>query len=412
MAKDVIKVRCNVCGREWEPNAFSFSKTARCINCEPTSFRTHDEFVKIVEAFGRVKVIGKYINTSRKVKVECVTCGKIWDAPPHYLINGSGCKECRDAINVEKRKLTHEQFMEKVAPVLNVNIEIAGRYSGYSSKIRCICKKCGHVWDAFPSVLLRSGGCPNCAGILKTHEDFVDEISKIHPTINIISKYKTSKEPVQCECSVCGTRWDTSPSNLKIRLGCPSCSRDIVSERFRKPNEQFVDELKSISPTIELLEEYKSSKEPIKCKCAVCGYIWYPIPSNLLKGFGCLKCSQKRPKNERLVDDILTSNHIEFVPWKTFDDLFGVSGGKLSYDFYIPELRLLIEVQGEQHYRPVEIFGGEKSFLTQQEHDKRKREYAKQNNYDLVEIKYDEDVYKKLQTVLNLESVTTTGAAQ
>lgn len=49
---------------------------------------------------------------------------------------------------------------------------------------------------------------------------------------------------------------------------------------------------------------------------------------------------------------------------------------------------LLIEFQGIQHYEPVEIFGGEKQFKIQQEHDKRKREYAINNNIKLLEIPY------------------------
>lgn len=59
------------------------------------------------------------------------------------------------------------------------------------------------------------------------------------------------------------------------------------------------------------------------------------------------------------------------------------------YDFYLLKHNLLIEYQGEQHekYKP----GLHKSindFEKQQEHDKRKREYAKQNNIKLLEIWY------------------------
>ena len=60
----------------------------------------------------------------------------------------------------------------------------------------------------------------------------------------------------------------------------------------------------------------------------------------------------------------------------------------MSYDFYLEKQNLLIEFQGIQHYEPVEIFGGEKQFKIQQEHDKRKREYAINNNIKLLEIPY------------------------
>ena len=37
-------------------------------------------------------------------------------------------------------------------------------------------------------------------------------------------------------------------------------------------------------------------------------------------------------------------------------------GGQMSYDIYISELKIAIEYQGEQHFKPVDYFGGEESF--------------------------------------------------
>ena len=61
----------------------------------------------------------------------------------------------------------------------------------------------------------------------------------------------------------------------------------------------------------------------------------------------------------------------------------------LSYDFYLPKYNLLIEYQGNYHDGTVnkEVQSDEK-FNRQQEHDKRKREYAKKNNIKLLEIWY------------------------
>ena len=41
-------------------------------------------------------------------------------------------------------------------------------------------------------------------------------------------------------------------------------------------------------------------------------------------------------------------------------------------DLYIPKYNILIEYNGEQHYRPIDYFGGEKQFEIQQEHDRRR----------------------------------------
>jgi very-short-patch-repair endonuclease len=61
----------------------------------------------------------------------------------------------------------------------------------------------------------------------------------------------------------------------------------------------------------------------------------------------------------------------------------------LSYDFFLPEYNLLIEYQGEQHEKYIKGFHkNKKAFINQQEHDKRKREYAKNHNIKLLEIWY------------------------
>ncbi len=78
---------------------------------------------------------------------------------------------------------------------------------------------------------------------------------------------------------------------------------------------------------------------------------------------------------------------MSLYPKKTFDGLIGTRGGNLSYDFYLPDYNLLIEYQGEYHDGNVQ-YQTQEEFENQQEHDRRKREYAKENNIGLLEIWY------------------------
>ena len=84
---------------------------------------------------------------------------------------------------------------------------------------------------------------------------------------------------------------------------------------------------------------------------------------------------------------------------KKFDGLVGVGGRRLSYDFFVPQYNILIEFDGLQHEKPVGIFGGDKRFATQQEHDGRKRKYAKEHSFDLLEIWYYE--LNNIEQILN-----------
>lgn len=133
-----------------------------------------------------------------------------------------------------------------------------------------------------------------------------------------------------------------------------------------------------------------------RCLCD-CGEETIVRSSTLLHGY-TKSCGCMKSHGEYYISTYLLSNSINFEKQKKFSDLLGVGGGNLSYDFYLPNHNMLIECQGEQHERPIEYFGGEEQFAIQQEHDRRKREYAKNNGYKLLEISYKD--YNNIENIL------------
>ena len=96
-------------------------------------------------------------------------------------------------------------------------------------------------------------------------------------------------------------------------------------------------------------------------------------------------CGCIRSKGEFQVEQILKSKGIDFKREYSFDDLQDID--KLRFDFAIfknNKLIKLIEVQGEQHYTTRGLFYKE----TIAKHDEMKREYCKNHNIPLLEIKY------------------------
>lgn len=59
-----------------------------------------------------------------------------------------------------------------------------------------------------------------------------------------------------------------------------------------------------------------------------------------------------------------------------------------SLDIFVPELNLGIEYQGEQHYKPVEIFGGDVGFENTKKRDQKKKQLCRENNVRLIEWPY------------------------
>ena len=154
---------------------------------------------------------------------------------------------------------------------------------------------------------------------------------------------------------------------------------------------------------IELYKDHNQTNQIYrtkwKCKCD-CGNEVIVLAGHLKNGttksWGCMKSS-----GELFTSKYLQNHNITFESQKTFNDLLGIGNRKLSYDFYLPDYNMLIECQGKQHAQPIEYFGGEKQFKIQQEHDKRKREYAEKNGYKLLEIWYYD--YDKIEEILSRE---------
>ena len=174
--------------------------------------------------------------------------------------------------------------------------------------------------------------------------------------------------------------------NIRHGYGCKYCG----IERTTEARKLSFDEAKAIfehNDMILLNQEYINSSTPMQyiCKHHPEVGVQYKTLANEYKQH-CPYCDI--PKGESAIKDFLLELNQNFISHKTFDGLYGVGGGKLSYDFYLPELNILIEYQGEQHEHPIEIFGGAEQFKMQQEHDKRKREYALQYHINLLEIWY------------------------
>lgn len=302
---------------------------------------------------------------------------------------------------------THQQFINEMK-VKHPNLEILNEYFNSSTRIKYYCKKCGLYWEAKASKLSLGRGCPRCAGNKrKTHEEYVKEVAKINPNIEVISEYVSTAQKVTFKCKKCGCEWTTCPGNVLKGKGCYWCGKKSMGLKMRKSDDEFKQDIKRKNPEIEVIGTYTKDKVKVLCRCSRCSNEWYAFPSSLQGGHGCPYC--KSSNGERAVRTFLHDNNIEYISQYKFDDLVGLNGGLLSYDFYLPQYNILIEYQGKQHKMPIEHFGGQETFKIQKEHDKRKRNYAFKHHIKLIEIWYYEDVYDKLTKYLNIETLTTTG---
>ena len=59
-----------------------------------------------------------------------------------------------------------------------------------------------------------------------------------------------------------------------------------------KTNEEFLKQISEINQNIEILSNYKGSKNKIEVRCKICGEIFYATPNNLLNKSSCPSCAK------------------------------------------------------------------------------------------------------------------------
>lgn len=284
----------------------------------------------------------------------------------------------------------YETFLNRLQKLDTLNI--LSDYIDHYTPVVFHCNECNKTFNATPKRMYTWSECPKCASLraakLKrtNYQEFDIKIKNMFPNIKLLTQYITAKEPIDCYCNICKNQWRTTPDRLLKGKGCKFCSKRESGLRRRKTEKQFLEELKNINPNIEVVGKYNGAGEKIECKCKICSTEWNPRASHLLEGIGCPECFM--PHGERKIRDFLNMHSIEYVSQHSYNDLIGIHGGFLSYDFYLPYYNLLIEFQGKQHEEPIEYFGGYEYFKIQQEHDRMKREYAIQHSIQLLEIWY------------------------
>lgn len=131
----------------------------------------------------------------------------------------------------------------------------------------------------------------------RTHEQFVDELKLINPSVKVLSTYTKAVEPVKVECIKCHRIWNPRAYSLLQGKGCAHCSalrgaRYNTGKTKRKTQTEFVQEIQSVNPDIIVKGRYESNKSVISFMCKRCGNIWDTKAYSVLQGHGCPRCAK------------------------------------------------------------------------------------------------------------------------
>ena len=237
-------------------------------------------------------------------------------------------------------------------------------------------------------------------GKRKTNEQFVANVRKANgDKFTLLSEYHTNYRcKIAFRCNACGFEDSCRSDVLERGRNCKQCLYKRYSDMYTKSTEKYNQEVsKETSGCYVLTSEYTGVNNYIHMKHITCGKEYKTTPHQFNRGRRCPHCNAS--KGESLVKKVLETLEVPYkyqVNLRELNDL----DHRYSYDFYLPDKRVLIEYQGKQHYEPVELFGGLEAFERQQQNDEYKRDFAKQNSYILIEVPYTEDTYSKVLNFL------------
>ena len=337
-----------------------------------------------------------------KIYIQC-SCGESYSISFNTFKSNKQfiCPECSYKISGKKSRFSYEEVKNYIEIESNSSCKLLSEeYNGNHSKLHIRCS-CGNSFyrefATFKGTPSREGvhRCKKCTGatIKYTTEQINDELNKYD--IELLSEYKNFNGGLLVKYS-CGFTINRSLSKIKSSLyKCPHC----IKSGYGRDTEQLKREINDITNgEYELLSEYKTMNDKVTIVHKKCGNIYENTPHHFLDGGNrCPKCSIS--KGEKHIDDYLKINNIKNFPQYEYNDLLGIKGGRLRFDFAIFEnnnLKFLLEYDGEFHYFPIL---GQAKLDRQQEHDRRKDAYCKLHNIDLLRIPYWK--FDNIENILN-----------
>lgn len=189
-------------------------------------------------------------------------------------------------------------------------------------------------------------------------DTFIQKAKQIHGDVYDYSKvnYINQRTKVIIICKQHG-EFNQLPMVHLNGCGCPKCAAIKNGVNKRLSLQDFINRAKQVHNNYYNYDKvnYINSSTKVIITCPIHGD-FEQNPSDHLSGRGCSKC--KRSKGEILVAKVLQDLNLQYVEQykiPVIEQSF-TSRKELEVDFYIPDLNLIIEYNGIQHYIPQNYF--------------------------------------------------------
>lgn len=310
------------------------------------------------------------------------------------------------------KKLTKSEFIERANLVHKNKYDYSKvEYKNIDSSVEIICPIHG-TFNKRAYNHLVGFGCNKCSPkqnknldrYQKITDNFVKKANLIHLNKYDYSKVKyiNARSKVIIICPIHGEFEQTIDNHLHGHK-CMKCS--IIENNSYKPDtkDQFIEKAKLVHGDVYDYSkiDYYRSKSKIKIICKKHG-IFSQKACNHLSGRGCPACVDlTNSKGQRYTEDFLKNNKIAYKRQYTFTDCRNPETNRLLFfDFYLYNLNICIEYDGQQHFKPRDKWGGVKGLMDTQKRDKIKDDYCLSKGILLIRISYKDNIIDKLKFLI------------
>lgn len=349
----------------------------------------------------------KYTSYAIPVEIICKIHGKFEQLGNSHL-NGRGCFICGGKTPITKEVFENKSNLKHNNEYLYDNVKI----SGVSNTVLITCKIHGDFKQR-PRDHMDGQGCPKCKRdkfiIRKTDtpEQFIDKCKKIHNSYYSYSKvnYTNGNDLIIITCPIHGD----FTQKASVHLGKCGCKKCTLGNRCAN-KEEFIEYANKIHGHIYDYSKviFTKIKTNVTIICEKHGEFSQNASTHLY-GSGCplCNCINSISLSEIKLLKIIKESYPNYEIIQQYQPEWL---GKQKIDLYVKDLNIAIEYQGEQHFKPIEYFGGDKSFQKTLNLDENKRVLCEKNgvilkyfsfNLKTVPKNYGFVVYNNIEEMFN-----------
>lgn len=293
-------------------------------------------------------------------------------------------------------KINKETFQKRIKQAHPFSqIELL-EYDSMKGPLVYECLNCGktHELKSAEGIFSRLNPC-SCKKEFNNRKEKIRFFEQKQEELEVLEIGRTKSK---IRCKKCGETFERTAVSLMSSFdNCPSCNNRIMKQT--NSIKQASETLQRFLPSGEEYKilEYSTFHGDCQIKHLPCHFIYRGKFDSFLNSRGCPRCYRKKSKGEQKIEKFLLDRKINFISQKSLsleEDL-----KRYKFDFYLPDFRIAIEYNGEQHYQ--EKNGYFDGLAKNQMRDKKKEEYCKRHNIELLIIPYWN--LNKIEEILSLK---------